>query len=109
MRECKPATGMGQVLIEVATAVSALATVSIAVLTVFLVRATNRYVRETAAYVRLVQEQLNLLRAQLAAPLLLEAALLATPPQLVVKCRHSGNASSLPAIIKAIRLELQPP
>ena len=94
-------------MIAVSTVVSALAAVSIAVLTFFLVRATNKYVQETTTYVRLAQEQLNLLRAQLAAPLLLDAvSLRTTPPQLLVRCRHTGNPSSLPALIKAIRLEL---
>ena len=99
---------MGQVLMVISTTVSALAALSIAVLTFFLVRATNRYAGETTTYVRLVQEQLNLLRAQLAAPLLLDVGPLQVMPQEVfVRCRHSGNASSFPAIITAIRLELR--
>jgi hypothetical protein len=98
---------MGQVLIVISTAVSALAALSIAVLTFFLVRATNRYVKETTKYVCLVQEQLGLLRAQLAAPLLLDVDLFpGTPLQLFARCRHSGNPSSLSAIIKGVTLRI---
>jgi hypothetical protein len=100
---------MGQVLIVISTAVSALAALTIAVLTFFLVRATGRYVQATIKYARLVQEQLDLLRAQLAAPLLVDVIFVqATAPQLIAKCRHSGNPSSLPAIIKAVSLRMSP-
>lgn len=82
--------------------VSALAAVSVATLTFFLVRATNRYVR-------LVQQQLSLLRAQLAAPLLLDVSIIqGVPLRLIVRCRHSGNPSSLPAIVKAALVHVYP-
>lgn len=101
---------MAQTFIVISTVVSALAALSVACLTLFLVRATNRYVAETAKYVRLVQEQLDLLRAQLAAPLFLSASFIqGTTPQLVVSCRHSGNPSSLNAILRAVTLQLLPP
>lgn len=93
----------------ISAVVSAFAALSIAVLTFFLVRATNRYVAETAKYVRLVQEQLNLLRAQLAAPLLLDVWFFnGASPQLTLKCRHSGGPSSLPAILKHAVLQFYP-
>lgn len=93
---------MAQTFIVISTVVSALAALSVACLTLFLVRATNRYVR-------LVQEQLGLLRAQLAAPLFLSASFIqGTTPQLVVSCRHSGNSSSLNAILQAVTLLLLP-
>ncbi len=82
--------------------VSALAAVSVATLTFFLVRATN-------TYVRLVQQQLSLLRAQLAAPLLLDVSIIqGVPLRLMVKCRHAGNQSSLPAIVKAALVHVYP-
>jgi hypothetical protein len=82
--------------------VSALAAVSVATLTFFLVRATN-------TYVRLVQQQLSLLRAQLAAPLLLDVSIIqGVPLRLIVRCRHSGNPSSLPAIVRTASVHVYP-
>lgn len=100
---------MAQTWIAVSAVVSALAALSIAALTFFLVRATNRYVAETAKYVRLAQEQLTLLRTQLAAPLLLNASSIhGSTPQICIVCRHSGSPSSLPAILRAVVLTVQP-
>jgi len=87
--------------------VAAVAAIVSAVATAVMVRLSSRLARSTENYARLVQEQLDLLRAQLAAPLLLDVNFLQGPvPQLTARCRHSGNSSSLPAILTAVTLRL---
>lgn len=81
---------------------AALAALVSAVATAVMARFSWRLASSTERYVRLLQEQLNLLRAQLAAPLLLDVSIIqGVPLRLLVRCRHSGNPSSLPAIVKA--------
>jgi hypothetical protein len=88
---------------------AALAAAVSAAATVVMARFSWRLARSTEDYVRLTQEQLKLIRAQAAPPLLLDVAYISgASPELLATCRHSGNSSSLAAILKAVQVRICP-